>query len=395
MSGGPLDLLHRSGRRSKHARRDARVTSDPHLFTMTALRARFPRDDGFHADLKRGAAAYFARTGKPAQGGLAMHVKTAVILGWFAASYGLLLALGGASAWLAVGLTVSLALATAGIGFSVMHDANHGAYSRSPRVNRAVGLTLDFIGASSYVWRFKHNVHHHTYANVAGLDADIDAEPFLRLSHTQRRRALHRFQGGYAWPLYGVLALKWWLVDDVVDLVRGTIGAHPYPRPRGRELAAVVAGKVTFLGWALIVPLLVHRSAWPVAFFVLGSFVLGVVMSAVFQLAHAVSDTQFHDAPGEAGRMPTGWAEHQVRSTVDFARSSRVLGWYLGGLNFQIEHHLFPGVCHVHYPALAAMVVETCRAHGIPYRAQPSLWAAIAAHHRHLRALGATEPVEA
>lgn len=361
--------------------------------TASAIRARFPRDDGFHADLKRGVAAYFARTGEPAQGGRAMHVKTAAVLGWFAVSYGLLLALGGASTWLAVGLTVSLALATAGIGFSVMHDANHGAYSRSPGVNRAVGLALDFIGASSYVWRFKHNVQHHTYANVAGLDADIDAEPFLRLSHAQRRHALHRFQGVYAWPLYGVLSLKWWLVDDAVDLVRGTIGGHPYPRPRGRELAAVIAGKVTFLGWALLAPILVFRSAWPVAFFVLGSLVLGVVMSVVFQLAHAVSDAQFHGAPGEDGRLPTGWAEHQVLSTVDFARSSRVLAWYLGGLNFQIEHHLFPGVCHVHYPALADIVEETCRGHGIPYRAQPSLRAAVAAHHRHLRALGARSEV--
>ncbi|ACL66713.1 Linoleoyl-CoA desaturase [Anaeromyxobacter dehalogenans 2CP-1] len=360
--------------------------------TASALRARFPRDDGFHADLKRRVAAYFAATGEPAQGGRAMHVKTAAIFGWFGASYALLLAWGDVSAWLAIGLTVSIALATAGIGFSVMHDANHGAYSRSPRVNRAVGLALDFIGASSYVWRFKHNVQHHTYTNVAGLDADIDAEPFLRLAGAQRRRALHRFQGAYAWPLYGVLSLKWWLVDDVVDLVRGTIGGHPYPRPRGRELAAVVAGKATFLGWALVVPVLVHGSAWPVAFFVLGSLVLGVVMAVVFQLAHAVSGAQFHDAPAADGRMPAAWAEHQVRTTVDFARSSRVLAWYLGGLNFQIEHHLFPGVCHVRYPALATIVEETCRAHGIPYRAEPSLGAAIAAHHRHLRALGAPVP---
>ncbi|MFY3743507.1 fatty acid desaturase family protein [Anaeromyxobacter sp. Red801] len=360
-----------------------------------AHRSRFPRDDGFHADLRRGAAAYFARTGVAAQGGLAMHLKTVAIFAWFAASYALLLAFGDASPWLAAGLTVSIALATAGIGFSVMHDANHGAYSRSPRVNRVVGLALDFIGASSYVWRFKHNVQHHSFANVAGLDADVDAEPFLRLSPAQRRRALHRFQGWYAWPLYGALSLKWWLVDDVVDLVRGSIAGTRFPRPRGRDLAAVVAGKATFLAWAVVVPVAVHRSAWPVAFFVFGSLVLGVVMAAVFQLAHAVPEAQFPGAPGADGLMSTGWAEHQVRTTVDFARTSRVLAWYLGGLNFQVEHHLFPGVCHVHYPALAGIVEETCRAHGLPYRAQPSLWAAVAAHHRHLRTLGAPQPVEA
>jgi linoleoyl-CoA desaturase len=86
--------------------------------------------------------------------------------------------------------------------------------------------------------------------------------------------------------------------------------------------------------------------------------------------------------------MPTGWAEHQVRATVDFAPSNRLLGWYVGGLNFQIEHHLLPDVCHVHYRALAGIVAESCRAYGVPHRSEPTLCAAIAAHYRHLRALG-------
>jgi linoleoyl-CoA desaturase len=362
-------------------RRQERGVSD------ASPRARFPRDDGFHAALKQGLAAHLEATGQPRWGGGAMHAKTAAILGWFAGSYALLLLRGGASAWLAAALTLSLALATAGIGFSIMHDANHGAYSRSPRVNRAWGLSLDLVGASSYLWRFKHNVLHHTYANVDGMDADIDAAPFLRLAPSQRRRALHRWQHLYAWPLYGVLGLKWWFVDDVVDLVRGRIGPHPIPRPRGRELAALVAGKLVFVGWALALPILVFRSGWPVALFLLGSLSLGVVLSVVFQLAHAVPEATFH-AAGGGQRMPTGWAEHQVRATVDFAPSSRLLGWYVGGLNFQVEHHLFPDVCHTHYPALARIVAATCLAHQIPYRAAPTLRLAIAAHYRHLRAVG-------
>jgi len=317
-----------------------------------------------------------------------MHAKTGVILGWFAGSYSLLLLFGGTSPSLAVALTVSLALATAGIGFSVMHDANHGAYSRSARVNRAWGLALDFVGASSYLWRFKHNVHHHTYANIDGMDADIDGEPFLRLARSQRLRAFHRYQHVYAWLLYGVLAVKWWFVDDVVDLVRGCIGQLPFPRPRGRELAAFLAGKAVFLAWAVVVPVLVFRSGWVAPLFLLGALTLGVVLATVFQLAHAVPDAEFHAAgPGDQ-RMQTGWAEHQVRATVDFAPANRLLGWYIGGLNFQIEHHLLPDVCHVHYPALAGVVEATCVAHGVPYRTQPTLRAAIAAHYRFLRALG-------
>jgi linoleoyl-CoA desaturase len=351
-------------------------------------RVRFTRDDGFHADLKRRAGAYFQATGRARWGGAAMHAKTAAILAWFACSYALLLLWGGTSAWLAVALTVSIALATAGIGFSVMHDANHGAYSRSRRVNRAWGLALDFVGASSYIWRFKHNVQHHTYANVDGMDADIDAAPFLRLAPSQRLRPFHRWQHLYGWPLYGALGLKWWFVDDVVDVVRGRIGPHRFPRPRGLELAAFLGGKGVFVAWSIAIPVAVFRSGWAVPLFLLGSLTLGVVLSTVFQLAHAVPEAAFHTAGSGERRMSTGWAEHQVRATVDFAPSNRLLGWYVGGLNFQVEHHLFPEVCHTHYPALAAIVEATCLAHGVPHRTARTLRHAIAAHHRFLRSLG-------
>jgi linoleoyl-CoA desaturase len=160
------------------------------------------------------------------------------------------------------------------------------------------------------------------------------------------------------------------------------------PRPRGRELVALLAGKVVFVGWAIVIPLLVFRSGWALALFLLGALTLGLVLSTVFQLAHAVPAAAFHAVTSGEVRLPTGWAEHQVRATVDFAPSNRLLGWYVGGLNFQVEHHLLPDVCHVHYPALAGLVEETCRAHGVPYRSVPTLRAAIAAHHRHLRALG-------
>ena len=182
--------------------------------------------------------------------------------------------------------------------------------------------------------------------------------------------------------------MKWWFVDDAIDLVRGRIGQLPIPRPRGGELAAVLAGKALFVTWAVVIPVLVFRSGWAVVLFLLGALALGVVLSTVFQLAHAVPDAEFHAAaPGERS-MPTGWAEHQVRATVDFAPSNRLLGWYVGGLNFQIEHHLLPDVCHVHHPALAGIVEATCLAHRVPYRSQPTLRAAIAAHYRFLRALG-------
>jgi linoleoyl-CoA desaturase len=351
-------------------------------------RVRFPRDDGFHAALKNAVGAYFARTGHARAGGRRMHAKTAIILGWFAASYASLLAFGGTSGWLAAALTASLALATAGIGFSVMHDANHGAYSSSAALNRGWALALDFIGASSYVWRFKHNVQHHTYTNIDGMDADVDAEPFLRLAPSQRLRSWHRLQHVYAWPLYGALTLRWWFLDDAVDLARGRVAGTSFRRPRGFALATVLAGKLVFFGWALVVPALVFRSAWVAPFFLGGAVVLGFVLSFFFQLAHTVPEARFHAAGTGSHRMPSAWAEHQVCATADFAPRNRLLSWYVGGLNFQVEHHLFPDVCHVHYPALAPIVEAVCAEHGVPYRATPTLGAAVAAHLRHLRAMG-------
>lgn len=363
--------------------------------SIASLRVRFPRDTGFHAALKDGAAAYFDQAGASRWGDRAMHAKTAIIVAWFAASYGLLLAWGGTSGWVATAATLSLALATAGIGFSIMHDANHGAYARSPRVNQAWSLALDFIGASSFLWRRKHNVQHHTFANVDGLDTDIDAGPFLRLAPTQPLRRFQRAQHVYAWPLYGMLLIKWWFVDDFRNLLGGRIGAVPFARPQGRALATLVAGKVAFLGWSIVVPALVFRSAWVAVFFVFGAMVLGIVLSIVFQLAHVLPESQFHAAETVTGHLPTGWAEHQVLATADFAPRNRLLGWYLGGLNFQIEHHLFPDVCHVHYPALSRMVEATCRVYGIPYRAFPSLGSAVAAHQDLLRSLGRPGSVSA
>jgi linoleoyl-CoA desaturase len=357
--------------------------------TSPAPRVHFPGDDGFHSALKARAEEYLARSGRPPWGGLAMHLKTATILAWHAGGYALLLAFGGASLPLAILLTFSLALSTVGIGFAVMHDANHGAWSRSPVVNRAVGLTLDLVGGSSYVWRFKHNVRHHTYSNIDGLDSDVDAAPFLRLAPSQRRRLLHRFQHLYAWPLYGLLAPKWWVYDDAADLLTGRIGGLPFPRPPARETAFFVLGKLAFLSWSLVVPLLVFRTPWVLAFWLGGSLVSGVVLAVVFQLAHIVPSAEFHAAAPGSQRMGTGWAEHQVRTTVDFAPGNPLLTWYLGGLNYQVEHHLFPAFCHLHYPALSVIVQATCRDHGVPYRSERTLRGAIAAHGRFLRELGA------
>jgi linoleoyl-CoA desaturase len=316
-----------------------------------------------------------------------MYVKSAVILGWTVLSY-LWLLFGATSTWGLIGGCASLGLAMAGVGFSVMHDANHGGYSERKLINRLFGWTLDAVGGSSYVWSWKHNIFHHSHPNVAGLDEDIDIQPLARFAPGQRRRAGHRFQHLYIWVLYGLLPVKWHFIDDFKNMITGRIGRQKMPRPTGRTLVGVLSGKLVFYGWALVLPAFFHPVGMVALAYLLTALVLGLTLSTVFQLAHCVQEAEFPEVPEGSNTFQRDWAAHQVESTVDFARGNPLVSWYLGGLNFQVVHHLFPRVCHLHYPALSRIVEETCREHGVRYRSQESVGAALRSHVRWLKQMG-------
>jgi linoleoyl-CoA desaturase len=347
-------------------------------------RVHFSPRSAFGDELQERAHAYFEDAGRSRRGGLRMLAKSGVILGWLAASWSLLM-FASPAPWAAGLLAVSLGLALAGVGFSVMHDANHGSYSERPWVNRLMSLSLDLIGASSFLWRMKHNVLHHTYTNVHGLDADLEVgEPFLRFAPWQARRPWHRFQHLYVWLLYAISPWNWLLVEDFRELATGLVAGQQGAPVRGRPLWVALAGKLVFVTWAIVLPVWLHPTWALVPLAVVAMGTLGIVLAVVFQLAHCVGEAEV----AEPGAVQGGWAEHQLSTTVDFDRRNRVLSWYVGGLNFQVEHHLFPKVSHLHYPALSAIVEETARRHGLAYRCQPTLGSAIAANVRWLRTLG-------
>jgi linoleoyl-CoA desaturase len=347
----------------------------------------FAKTAGFQAALRRRVDEFFRVTGLGRRDCPAMFRKTAIVLAWLAGSYALLLFAAG-HWWLAVPLAVSLGLSMAAVGFNVQHDAGHSAFSDRPWLNRLMALTLDLIGASSYVWRYKHHVIHHTFVNITGHDSDIDLGILGRLSPHQRRLPFHRFQHWYLWPLYGFLTIKWNCVDDFKDVLVGRIGCRRFPRPRGWDLLAFLGGKANFFVLALGVPLLLHPVWAVLLFYTLTSFILGLVLSVVFQLAHCVEEAEFPLPEPGTDRIENDWAVHQVETAVDFAPKSRLACWYLGGLNFQIEHHLLPGICHIHYPALAPLVEQTCREYGVRYAVKPTFWAGVVAHYRWLRRMG-------
>jgi len=351
---------------------------------------KFTRSDRFIRELRRRVDAYFERTGHRRRDCPGIYFKTATILAWFLGAY-LLLILAVSAWWIIVPLAMILGVAMAAIGFNIQHDGGHGAYSSRPWINRMAAMTLDLIGGSSYLWDWKHNSIHHTYPNIDGQDDDIDIGILGRLSPQQPRYPFHRLQGVYLWLLYGFLAIKWHFFDDFYQIAVGRIGGHKIPRPRGRDLLVFIGGKAAFFSLAFVIPMLLHPVWTVLAVYAIAAFTSGVVLSVVFQLAHCVPDAAFPvpvPTPEGGARMNTEWAVHQVQSTVDFARGNRVLCWFLGGLNFQIEHHLFSRICHIHYPALCKVVEETCREFGVRYTAQPSLFTAIAAHYRWLVIMG-------
>jgi linoleoyl-CoA desaturase len=317
-----------------------------------------------------------------------MYLKTGVVLAWLAASYvGLLLT---SSTAVAVLLSVSLGLAMAAVGFNVQHDGNHGSYSSRPWVNDLMSRSLDLLGGSAYFWRFKHNIAHHTHTNISGQDDDISMGVLGRLSPHDKWYSFHRFQHVYVWFLYAMLALEWQISGEFRNLLtKRRIGMTHVPFPGRREHALFWVGKIVFFGLAFGLPLALHFSFGSVlACFVIASVTLGCTLAIVFQLAHCVEEASFA-MPGLAdNRVSREWAAHQVESTVDFARGNRMVSWFVGGLNFQIEHHLFPRVCHLHYPALAAIVEDACRNHGVRYFAHPTVGAALRSHWRLLRAMG-------
>jgi linoleoyl-CoA desaturase len=348
---------------------------------------KFDNDRAFHQALRQRVDEYFRTTGRRQRDCWQMYVKTAILLAGFAGCY-LLLVLVAQTWWQGLLLAILLGLAAAGIGFSIEHDGSHQAYSNSPLINSLMARTLELIGGSSYIWRWKHVVFHHTHVNITGHDTDIDLGVLARLTPHQERLVFHRWQHFYLWPLYGLLAIKWQLLDDFRKLVRGRISNQPFPRPRGWELVVFVAGKTIFLTLAFGFPLLFHSVGVVLFYYIVAGLVTGTVLSVVFQVAHCVGEAEFVVPRPGTGRIDHAWAVHQVETTVDFARRSRVVAWLVGGLNFQIEHHLFPRISHVNYPAISILVEETCRDFGIRYREFTSFRAGMASHFRWLRRMG-------
>ena len=278
----------------------------------------------------------------------------------------------------------------AGIGLSVMHDANHNAYSKNPVVNKWIGYCLNLVGGFDLNWRVQHNVLHHTYTNIIGMDEDVDAGIVLRFSDDQPRKKHHNFQHIYAWFLYGLMSISWLVSKDLIQLIKynkkGLLKSQGFSFKKA--VVHLAFWKILYISYVLIVPIFfLENYGIHIAGFFIMHFIAGLFLTTVFLCAHIVDQTIF-PLPNTSGEVEQNWYIHQLETTANFSNSKTFFSWFIGGLNYQIEHHLFPSICHVHYYELSKIVKDTATEYDLPYHASATFLGALKHHYRHLKKMG-------
>lgn len=288
-------------------------------------------------------------------------------------------------------LSILMGVGMSGIGLSIMHDANHGSYSRNAKINALMCRSMNFIGGSSLNWQLQHNNLHHTYTNIHNHDEDIAPLGFLRFEPHAPYKKIHKFQFIYAWFFYGLMTIMWATTKDFQQLARyNKMGLLVVKKTTyKKELFLLILNKMFYLGFSLALPMLVMKNPWYEI--LLGwsimHFTCGMILALIFQPAHVVEETEF-PLPSETGNMEDDWAAHQLKTTSNFAQKSWFFSWFVGGLNFQVEHHLFPNICHVHYKKLAPIIEQTAKEFNLPYHTKKTFIGALASHAKLLYQLG-------
>ncbi|PKB16083.1 linoleoyl-CoA desaturase [Flavobacterium sp. 5] len=343
----------------------------------------------FFRTLNSRVNSYFKENNIEKTGNWKIHLKTVILFTVFLVPYFLILTLD-IPFWAHLLLTFVMGLGMAGIGMNVMHDANHGSYSTKSWVNKFMGGTIYVLAGNVHNWQVQHNVLHHTYTNIIGHDEDLEAGRIMRFSKEAEWHKFHRFQQYYALFLYGLLTINWAITTDWKQM-RGYLKRKlSYGEPKSPKVlwTTLIITKIIYIAIWIVLPIVIGITWWKVLIgFFLMHYTAGIILSVVFQLAHVV-DEAANPQPNETGEMENTWAIHQLYTTVNFAPKNKIVNWYTGGLNHQIEHHIFPHISHVHYGKIAKIVKETAKECQLPYYEYKTMSAAVVAHFKHLRTLG-------
>ena len=343
----------------------------------------------FITDLRQSVDEYFKKNNISRFGNWNMIVKSIFMISLYVVPFMvmLLVNLSPLAFWL---MWVLMGVGMAGIGLSVMHDANHGAFSKNKTINTFFGLTLNFLGGSAKNWRIQHNRLHHTFTNVEGFDPDVSPMPLLRFNPSAPLKKVHRFQQYYAWFFYSLMTVSWSTSKEfkqLNDFRKDKVITKKEYMPLMLEM---VVWKVVYYAYMLVIPFILLPNLtigfWLVCFLSL-HFVAGFILATIFQTAHVMPDCEFPEV-NEEGTIENNWAIHQLQTTSNYAANSRIFSWFVGGLNYQVEHHLFPNICHVHYRNISSIVKLKAEKYNLPYYSQKSYFSALGEHFKMLKMLG-------
>lgn len=358
---------------------------------MTKITYAAPNKSDFIQELRTEVNHYFESQNKSKYGNLNLVLKTIFMFALYLTPYFLMIT-GVFQSWIAVyACWILMGFGKAGIGMGVMHDANHRTYSKNKTINKWMGSSIYLLGGFPATWQLQHNTHHHGYTNIDGEDEDINPANVLRFSPHKPLKKIHRYQHLYAWFFYGLMTILWSTSKDFKQLIRYKREGLPisYNQSYTQLMATLIVSKIMYHIMFLVIPLIVLPFAWywVLFFFFSMHFVSGLTLGTVFQTAHVVTTSEF-PLPDESGNMENTFAVHQLYNTADFAPKNKVFSWLIGGLNYQIEHHLFPGVSHVHYSKIAGLVKASAQKHNLPYYVNQGFFRAVLEHARMLKQLG-------
>lgn len=343
----------------------------------------------FSVTLNKRVSTYFRENGISSEAGPSMVGKTVLLLGVYSLLYIAAISNHISSLSFLFVLWGLMGLVQSFIGMSIMHDTVHGAYTKNKIYQALLQIPIILIGVEPKIWHIEHNVLHHNYPNVEGIDQDINPRVLFRFTKHQPRHWHHRFQHVYATFLYGLLVIEWLTVKDFMKAFRFyRMGYIPTQIEAIYLAITIFIKKLIFFLVFLVIPLKV-LSIDP--FLIVGMFltmliVAGISLTIVFQLAHVVPECKT-EKDGNALQNQS-WHDHQMQTTANFAHDNKLLTYLIGGLNYQVEHHLFPTICHSHYPELSKIVKQTAAEFGNPYYYEETFIGAIRSHYKLLKNLG-------
>ncbi|MDZ7743756.1 MAG: acyl-CoA desaturase [Bacteroidota bacterium] len=362
--------------------------------TKTSIRYTPRKNPEFIRELREKVKKYFEENNIPTYGNASIFVKSGLMTILYILP--LLAMLSGqiSNIWIIFACWILMGIGMAGMGMVLMHDANHGTWSKYKWLNALMGRSLYLFGGSPITWKQQHNIQHHGFTNIEGQDEDIKSVSLLRFSPHQDLKKMHKFQHYYAWFFYGLMTISWISIKDFRQILRYKKENVNLQTKKSykRLMFDLIVSKILYYAIFLVLPVIFVPVAWywTLLFFFIMHFISGFLLTIIFQSAHVMPDSDF-PLPDEKGTIDNNWAIHQLSTTSNFSPKNRVFSWLIGGLNYQVEHHLFPNISHVHYRKISTLVKNTAQKYGLPYHIQPNFFKAVSEHGRMLRILGSKE----